>query len=281
MIAKSRIAKILISSFIILLFGISTFQIQLVTANSSWSDDFEDQSLDSWIVTRGVFSAEQETLWAYGTRESASNRAYHECNITTGRWSFDILLNQSWHWRYHPPAVRFMVDSLDDVLWQGYVLDFYTIAQGEKDILAIYLRVHSNIWNYLAHYDFDNPVYGWQSVGIQRTSNGRITVYLNNSLIMDVTDNSIEEASYFVFDSEDCVKTVFDPDTHTDKFVKAQVSPMLDNIVVSEIPEIVAANYSTSFVIISSIICGIALLIIAKPELKKIKTKSSCNDELQ
>jgi len=252
----------------------------MVDANSAWSDDFEDRSLDSWIVTRGVFSAEKKTLWAYGTRESASNRVYHECNITAGRWSFDILLNQSWHWRYHPPAVRFMVDSLDDVLWHGYVLDFYTLARSGKDILAVYLRVNAKSWNYLSHFDFDRPVYGWQSVGIERTSTGRITIYLNNSRIIEVTDNSIEESNYFVFDSEDCVQTVFDPDTHTDKFVKAQVSPMLDNIVVSEIPEIIDTNYSTSFGIISSIIYGISIAIIVKMEFEKTKVKSSYEDEL-
>ena len=95
---------------------------------------------------------------------------------------------------------------------------------------------------------------------------------MNNSLIIDITDNSINESSYFVFDSEDRVQTVFDPATHTDSFVKARVSPML---------EIFNDTYSTSFIIISSIICGISLVIIAKGEFEKIRNRTSHTNELQ
>jgi hypothetical protein len=92
---------------------------------------------------------------------------------------------------------------------------------------------------------------------------------LNNSLIIDVVDNSLENATYFVFDSEDCVQTVFDPATHTDAFVQVRESPMLDNILVTEFQEIID-NQSTSIMItISAIIGVIALVIIGIEEKRK------------
>lgn len=260
------------SLMVILLVISCTFKVQFASAAYTWHDDFEDQNLDDWLVTRGFFSAENKTLWAYGTESAISNRAYHECNISVGLWNFDILLRYHWLWRYHPPAVRFMVSSLDDIQWQGYVLDFYTLHRPTGSILAVYLRVRANTWNYLSHFEYDIPPNGWQSVGIQRSSSGRITIFLNNSLIIDVVDNSLENASYFVFDSEDCVQTVFDPATHTDAFVAVRESPMLDNIVVTEFQEIVDSRSTPNLITISAIIGVIALSIIGKEELKKYRT---------
>ena len=246
------------------------FQVQLGSATYVWEDDFEDQNLDDWIITRGVFSAENKTLWAYGTESAVSNRAYHECNVTAGTWNFDILLREHWLWRFHPPAVRFMVNSTDDIEWQGYVLDFYTLYRPTGSILAIYLRVYSNIdrWDYLSHYEFSRAANGWQNVSIQRATNGRIAISLNRTLIIDVTDNSVMNGGYFVFDSEDCVQTIYDPATHTDAFVQVRESPMLDNIIVTSFPEIVDNQSNMILFVISTIIGSIALIVIGKEDLK-------------
>ncbi|MHA1134903.1 MAG: hypothetical protein ACTSSE_00290 [Candidatus Thorarchaeota archaeon] len=84
-----------ISTFIVMILAICcVIQVQYVSASYTWQDDFEDQNLDDWLVTRGVFSAENRTLWAYGTESAISNRAYHECDVTKGNWNFDILLRQ-------------------------------------------------------------------------------------------------------------------------------------------------------------------------------------------
>ncbi|MGY5876210.1 MAG: hypothetical protein RTU30_10730 [Candidatus Thorarchaeota archaeon] len=45
------------------------------------TDDFDDYTLDDWIITRGVFSAERQTLWAHGDEAQYTNRAYHECQL--------------------------------------------------------------------------------------------------------------------------------------------------------------------------------------------------------
>lgn len=264
-----------ISTFIVMILTICcVFQVQFVSASYTWQDDFEDQNLDDWLVTRGVFSAENRTLWAYGTESAISNRAYHECDVTEGNWNFDILLRQHWLWRYHPPAIRFMVNSTDDIKWQGYALDFYTLHRSTGAILAIYLRIYENTdrWDYISHFEFDIPAHGWQSIGIQRTSSGRITVLLNNSLIIDVIDNSLGSGSYFVFDTEDCVQTIYDPATHTDAFLQVRESPMLDNIVVSEMPEVVDSQSTQILITISTFIGVIALVIIGKEEMKKLRS---------
>lgn len=274
MVSRIRsIRVVIIVCFAVLLVG-STFYVESGSTNTTWQDNFEDHNLEDWIITRGVFSAEQKTLWAFGTASATSNRAYHESNMTVGSWSFDILLKQNWMWRYHPPAIRFMVDSLDDITWQGYVLDFYTLTRPIGPILAVYLRVRAETWDYLSHFEFDKPAHGWQSINIVRTQNGRITVNLNGSMIIDITDNSIITSNYFVFDSEDCVKTVFDPDTHIDLFVEARESPMLDNIVVAEFREPIGSEYTVIMSVISTVFAGSFLLIIGFEGINKRKKLS-------
>lgn len=272
MVFKVYTAGVVIVCLTILLSSSNTFYIDLGSANNTWQDNFEDRNIEDWIVSRGVFSAEQKTLWAFGTEAATSNRAYHESNVTVGSWSFDILLKQNWMWRYHPPQIRFMIDSLDDITWKGYVLDFYTLTRSTGSILAVYLRVRADTWDYLSHFEFDKPPHGWQSINIVRTSTGRISVHLNETMIIDTTDNSIEESNYFVFDAEDCVQTVYDPDTHTDSFVEAGESPMLDNILVTEISELVDSNYTLMLLGFSAIIGVIALVIIGKEEMKKYRS---------
>ncbi len=275
------IQRLLISCLVITLCSSTILPIQIASATNSWSDDFEDQDLDSWIITRGVFSAEQKTLWAYGTEFINSNRAYHECNITTGRWKFDILLNSKWIWRFHPPSIRFMVNSTDDIQWQGYVLDFYTLTRPTETILSMYLRVHTNTWKYLAHFDFDCIADGWQQIDIIRNSAGRITVFHNSTQIIDITDTSIKTSRYFVFDTEDRVETVYDPETHTDSFIKAQVSPMLDNIVVYEIAGFTNTTLPAFILVLSIIGSSVAIVIILKDELENRRAKYKENDMLQ
>ncbi|MGY5859710.1 MAG: hypothetical protein RTU63_10095 [Candidatus Thorarchaeota archaeon] len=269
MTTRFRTSQIFVVCIIVMVFGGLIFPIQIATASTIWEDNFEDQDLHNWEVTRGVFSAEQKTLWAYGTEAATSNRAYHESNVTVGSFSFDILLKQNWIWRFHPPAIRFMVDSRDDIVWNGYVLDFYTLNRVDGPILAVYLRVRADTWDYLSHFEYDRPAHGWQSVNIVRTSSGRLSVYLNETMIIDTTDNRITNSSYFVFDAEDCVQTVYDPDTHTDSFVEARESPMLDNIVVTEISELVDSKYSPFLTVIIVLMGWIALVVIGKDEIRK------------
>ena len=257
-----------------MLFLTSVIPVQISTLHVVWEDNFNDRSLDDWIIARGVFSAENRTLWAYGTERTIFNTAYHECNVTTGSWCFDILLRGSWYWRYHPPQIRFMVNSTDDIAWSGYVLDFYTLYRCDDTILSVYLRAHTDTWKYLSHFDFNIPANGWQDVRIHRLANGRTSVFLNDSLILDVTDNSVENASYFVFQSEDCVQTLYDPLTHTESFATVGESPMLDNIEVIDSSYCISNDAIYLVNIVSIFICGIAVLGIIKEELgTRIKQK--------
>jgi len=267
MISVMQFKNSIFSNLVILLLITGMSQIQIFSSEVVWEDNFSDQNLDDWIITRGVFSAENCTLWAYGTETTISNRAFHDCNVTVGSWRFDILLRYNWYWRYHPPQIRFMVNSTDDISWSGYVLDFYTLYRANDSVLALYLRVHTDAWKYLAHFDYNIPANGWQDVKIQRTSNGRITVFMNNSMIIDVTDDSLLNGSYFAFDSEDCVQTLYDPLTNTESLTTFGESPMLDNIQVIETSYLSSNNAASLTFIISSVISGIAVLIIIKEEL--------------
>ncbi|MFW9845057.1 MAG: hypothetical protein ACFFEV_10810, partial [Candidatus Thorarchaeota archaeon] len=61
-------------------------------------------------------------------------------------------------------------------------------------------------------------------------------------------------------------------------FVKARKSPMLDNIVVTEISESIDSRYSTIFIVVLSIVCGFSLGIIGKEEIERIKKRCSSID---
>ncbi|MGY5853056.1 MAG: hypothetical protein RTU92_05770 [Candidatus Thorarchaeota archaeon] len=251
-----------------------SLQVQIVSTppfEIVWTDDFDDCTLDDWIITRGVFSAEMQTLWAYGDAAQYSNRAYHECQVEVGTWSFDILLREDWHWNYHPPTVRFMVDSLDPLDWQGYIIDFYTIHRMTGAIFEVQLRKHTEFWYYVDSYEYDEPADGWQHVEISRTSGGRITISLNYTQIIDTVDNSTFTSSYFLFDTEDCVLTRRDPVTRTDVFVKARESPMLDNLVVVEPidDEYSSDTVNAYFVPIS--VLYIVLLLIGKNRITRYR----------
>jgi hypothetical protein len=224
-----------------------------------WSENFDDRSLDGWIVTRGVFSAQLQTLWAYGTDAMYSNLAYHKCNVTIGTWSFDILLKKEWSWNYHPPTIRIMVDRIDEFTWQGYVLNFYTLSRSSGDVFALHLKKHTTSWAPLAEYQFIQPPDGWQKVDITRGSDGRITVYLNGSALIDVVDSSIESSGYFVFDTDDCAQIGINPATRSTTFVAARESPMLDNIVVTERFSADETFVPISRIAISSFLIAIAL----------------------
>ena len=256
------------SYLVVLLILSSMIQIQVTSSSVVWTDNFNDQNIDDWFISRGVFSAENQTLWASGTENLISNRAYHECNVSIGFWSFDILLRYQWHWRYHPPQVRFMVNGTDDIAWSGYTLDFYTLYHFEDVILSVYLRVRDRTWKYLSHFDYDIPANGWQSIGIQRMANGKLTVLLNGSRIIETSDNCLENASYFVFDTEDCVQTLYDPLTHTESFASVRESPMLDNIQVIETSDPTFGNQVQLIMAISALFAGIAILVILKEEIK-------------
>ncbi len=229
-------------------------------ADIVWTDDFNSLTLDDWIVTRGAFSAEQGTLWAYGTESPISNRAYHPSQVKTGKWSFDILLKEEWHWEYHPPTVRFMVDSLDDLEWRGYIIDFYTIHRKNSDTFTVNLRKHTDRWEFVARYDYDKPANGWQHVEITRLSSGRITIGVNRTQLIDVVDIAVETSNYFLFDTEDCAETTIDPITRMNVFVEAKESPMLDNIVVIEfVDNNISLISILLFMILSSILVALLL----------------------
>ncbi|MHA1905882.1 MAG: hypothetical protein ACW98Y_01190 [Candidatus Thorarchaeota archaeon] len=223
-----------------------------------WTDDFDDQLLDDWIITRGAFSAEQQTLWASGTENPTSNRACHENQVTAGKWSFDILLKKEWRWNYHPPKIHFMSSSLDGHEWEGYCLDFYTILASDGDYFSLHLRKRTDFWVFITRYDYHMQANGWQHVEITHSSVGRITISLNGTLLIDVVDTSVESSSYFVFDSEDCAVTMIDPDTRSEVFVEALESPMLDNIVVVEIED-EPKGYGSAILFVAS---SAAMLII-------------------
>ncbi len=247
---------------------------QGVRSSVVWSENFDDRSLDDWIVTRGVFSAEMQTLWAYGTDALYSNLAYHKCNVSVGTWSFDILLKKEWSWNYHPPTVRIMVDRIDDFTWKGYVVNFYTLSRSAGDVFAVHLKTHTSSWDTLAEYRFDQPPDGWQKVDITRGSDGRITVYLNRTMLIDVVDSSIESSGYFVFDTDDCAQIGVNPATRSTVFVAARESPMLDNIVVIERLPAEEAFIPVARMIVSFSL--VAIVLLTYPRSKHSKQYQIC-----
>ena len=235
--------------------------------DASWADDFEDGALKEWYTTRGYFEESNGILWAYGTDSWASNRISHESTVEYGRWSFDIFLKEDWIWRYHPPSIRFIVDSLDDIEWNGYSLELHTHRQSSEPTLALYLRRHTEVWKTLAYYEHTRSVNGWQSVEISRDVHGHIRVLLNNTMVIRTQDTSIKESKHFIFDTEDCAITRFEPSVHQDVFVQAQEGPSLDNLVVQDIKSNLVNPAAVVQYTTASIICALIVGCILCSEL--------------
>jgi hypothetical protein len=153
-----------------------------------WSDDFDDGNYDGWTVINGTFTVEDGALKAgpgnYNTITIPSYNSY-------GTWSFDLL-----------PT------SLVDIIFVGtYPMTFggsyVRIQQGFRLIsygngFLVLERYFNGTRKYLP--SFAVSASAWQHIDITLSLDKRVCVYDNETLVVDITDNSeIPASEYFLF----------------------------------------------------------------------------------
>ena len=201
--------------FLALLFVCVYSGLMVVQAEVDWSDDFEDGDYDGWEVKRGNWSAENGFL-----RVSKDGDINRPSTTSVGTWSFDVYVTPV---PEHHVGFIFMSDTpvsyipVDLLNFNGYLLYIYAFSDGSSSTLDLYSSTGSWIVKreLLEVYDVGMDLsYRWHHMDITRDDEGRICVYLNRKLVIDLVDTSCNSSSFFQFLS--------------------QTGPAIDNIVVKD-----------------------------------------------
>ena len=162
-----------------MLLPISLFMVFPCEAAAVWSDNFNDKSYDGWTEISGIFSAEENTL---KTPFKALNMISHPSTVATGTWSFDIYI----------PSGR-----LGQIHFVGVLGKTYDLHVG-TEFIDLYKIMDGSLTTMLASYGAYS-FSGWQHIDITRDEDGKICVYKNGRLVIDVIDTSITTSEYFLF----------------------------------------------------------------------------------
>jgi len=154
-------------------------------AATVWSDDFNDGNYSGWTVESGMFSAEEKNL--NPLLDGDSNIIYHSSLVAKGTWSFDAYFTA-----FGGGAAEFMLtmDNYGYELEMPYanMIQLYRMA-GPDQVRVVY-------------YTFQKSLSGWQHFDITRDSKGRLCIYHNGTLvidIVDIVDTSYSESQFFVY----------------------------------------------------------------------------------
>jgi hypothetical protein len=174
-------------------------------ATEVWADDFEDSSHDDW--TLNSCAVIDGTLKSTGS----SGSAYHESTTAVGTWSFDLeakgfTIGIDWGWQgFIFPTVFFMSTHPEETPWHFYAISTSQVSTQDGSIPVVEIRKNSPngggafyTWVKLASYDIEDG-FGWKHFDVARTSGGQITVLMNGTQILQVTDTDFDSSEYFVF----------------------------------------------------------------------------------
>lgn len=166
------------------------------SATEVWSDDFNDGNLDGWVADAG-------TIVVDGTlRGSQSTEVYRPCNLTSGTWSFDVLDIGNWRMALRPGLYVYFMSSHPDAGTQiTYCLRITqgTTSAGLKYIYAI-TRMDGEATVTLASADGieDSELKGTlHHIRIARTPSGHMSVFVNETLMVEAMDNEISTSECF------------------------------------------------------------------------------------
>ncbi|MFX1416758.1 MAG: hypothetical protein ACFFC0_08085, partial [Promethearchaeota archaeon] len=166
------------------------------SATEVWSDDFNDGNFDGWV-------GDARTIVVDGTlRGSYSTEVYRQCDLTCGVWSFDILDMGGWELSYEPGLYMYFMSSHPDTpLRTFYCLRVTqgTTATGLKYIYAI-TKMDGEATVTLASADgIERPDLRGvlHHIKVTRTATGHMSVYVNETLMVEATDSEISTSECF------------------------------------------------------------------------------------
>ena len=188
--------RIFVSVLIILLF-VSLRMTFSCKADIVWSDNFDDGNYGGWTVRGGNFTVEDGMLKA---GSESSNTINCESFIPYGTWSFDLLPTLT---------AKVIFVSIDSDLENDF-----QICTGAHDSTLNLARYVNGSRKYI--YSFAVSISAWQHLDVTRNLDGRICVYDNGTLFVDMTDTTAISASHYYFE------------------FWSQSGAIIDNIVVSD-----------------------------------------------
>lgn len=159
----------------------------LSSAQLVWHDDFEDGDLKGWTVNDGNFTVESGVLKLEGhlviDYERFHGIIYHPSTGAVGSWSFEIGGRR---WR-----VQFMATSL-----QG---NGYCLVKDYRFAPSFHLmKIKDGPDERLDEYWYwGNATY--HHVNITRNNVGHFEVYIDGVLVLEETDDSFMDSSYFIY----------------------------------------------------------------------------------
>ncbi len=173
-------------------------------------DDFNDGNYDGWNVT--ACSVVDGTLRATGAPAYAS----HNSDVAAGTWSFDME-HLPWSESTRPSGqlglymfnsiFYFMGNAIEDFPRSSYCLVAgYSVTDDDwEPVYSIRksLGVGGDIGAWPLLGSWDGQELGWQHFDITRTAEGRISVFHNGTLVVQVVDTDINSSEYFIFLSYD------------------------------------------------------------------------------
>jgi hypothetical protein len=170
--------------FLVILLCISLSTTFPCRAATVWSDNFDDGNYNGWFDGETAFSAEDGTLKI--APGAFLFELYHLSYVTTGTWSFDVIVGKGMDIRllYNAEGER-----------QSLTLSLY----GTHILLYSYRSFSDSESVRLGEFILPQGMSGWQHIDVTRDSDGRNCVYINGTLIMDVVDNAAITSEFFYF----------------------------------------------------------------------------------
>jgi len=171
--------------FLVILLCTTLFMVFPCKADVVWSDNFDDGNYDGWYVLNGTFSAIDHTL-----KPVLGDNKYliaHLSTVTNGTWSFDELVGEG-------IAVWLTYDNVE----YGLVVVTFIATDGTHLRLD---SVSSQGADMSRGYIFNSGIASWQHIDVTRNLDGRICIYLNGTLVIDVVDHVVRKSWFFMLDA--------------------------------------------------------------------------------
>ncbi|TFH08946.1 MAG: hypothetical protein E4H14_05410 [Candidatus Thorarchaeota archaeon] len=190
-------------------FGLLTLVciLSFIPANVSgalvWSEYFNELDFDTWTM-QSCQLIDNELHGINGDHISAV-MAYRESTISTGTWKFDLTEIGEWGEELDICKIFFMSPlELEVPNWEYYALSIvhasgsggerlsYTIEKYVNNLPKILIATHLGEWQGTTkgtHHHF----------AITRVDSGLMTVFLNGTQIMQVTDTELTTTGWFGF----------------------------------------------------------------------------------
>ncbi len=187
------------------LLSLSPFiKMPICKAEVVWSEDFDDGDIDGWTIVQGNFSVEDGTLRSIVEEFHYAERwflsvMYHPSTIAVGTWSFDFMFDSP----SESPVI--VVDFMSQTQHQylgtsrGNNYGFYVGNEYPAQVV-LYQDAHfqgpggSFVERHTTFSGTERQK--WHHIDITRDEEGRLRVYIDGDLGIDVVDKAYSESSF-------------------------------------------------------------------------------------